>query len=532
MLKVVIALAVMFSISFADGPILKTGQIASYFEGDDGSYKAGVVRSYTRDDIKGIVTDNTTGLQWQDNITSIRKQWVTDTNFNAETYDNTSGDTATTYCFDLNISGLKGWRLPTIEELATLKDRGRSNLAIDAIFQNSKGDTYWSSTTTISTAYNAFSVRFNNGSDGYSSKDNNNYVRCVKGEALVRPNYIRNQAKDTVLGSGDLVWQDNSIVASQKLTWDAAINYCESLEFANEGDWRLPNIYELYMIIDKSRYDPAMMINNGFQHVVSLNYWSSTTFVDNTNYAWLMYFNDGRDSTISKASYNKFYVRCVRGGEITPVNTSPIATDNSYITPEDTPKSGNVITDGTPDSDADGDPLQVSIWEIPSNGILSTTNTNGSFIYTPNSNYNGTDNFRYTLSDGNGGEDNATVQVTIGAVNDIPVITEGESISVTMSKNGNPTTFSLTLNATDNDDDIITWNIKANPTHGVATATGTGESKAIDYAPTKNYHGTDSFIVEVTDGNGVDEIIVNIKIEGSNINALPAIIMYLLSSTL
>ena len=47
--------------------------------------------------------------------------------------------------------------------------------------------------------------------------------------------------------------------------------------------------------------------------------------------------------------------------------------------------------------------------------------------YTPNDNYNGSDSFVVQVSDGNGGTDTITVNVTVTAINDAPVITEGTS---------------------------------------------------------------------------------------------------------
>jgi len=81
-------------------PLLKTGQSIIYHNIDDGDLQTGATRSYTRDDANGIVTDNVTGLMWQDNE-SLNKQWVTQTNYDATNYSNTSGDTATTYCENL-----------------------------------------------------------------------------------------------------------------------------------------------------------------------------------------------------------------------------------------------------------------------------------------------------------------------------------------------------------------------------------------------------------------------------------------------
>lgn len=89
-------------------PLLKTGQTDIYEIGDDGYYQKGVERSYTRDDDKKVVTDNVTGLMWQDDVdaATVQKPWVTQENYDADNFYNTSGATATIYCRDLILGGL------------------------------------------------------------------------------------------------------------------------------------------------------------------------------------------------------------------------------------------------------------------------------------------------------------------------------------------------------------------------------------------------------------------------------------------
>jgi len=95
------------------GKLKKTGQTISYdMSGDevedgsfrdDGFYQKGIEARYSRDDALEIVTDQITGLMWQDDVdaATVTKQWVTQTNYDAGNYDDTSGDTADTYCADL-----------------------------------------------------------------------------------------------------------------------------------------------------------------------------------------------------------------------------------------------------------------------------------------------------------------------------------------------------------------------------------------------------------------------------------------------
>ena len=75
------------------------------------------------------------------------------------------------------------------------------------------------------------------------------------------------------------------------------------------------------------------------------------------------------------------------------------------------------------DSDVENDPLTAVLVTGPSNGTLTPTlNPDGSFTYTPNPNFSGTDSFTYQAVDSLGGVSNtATVTITVTAVNDPPV---------------------------------------------------------------------------------------------------------------
>ncbi len=342
-------------------------------------------------------------------------------------------------------------------------------------------------------------------------------IMALMTSSLLFGAYLRDDVSQSVYDDiADLAWQDNDVVASKKRKWSAAVGDCENLDFAGVQDWRLPDIYELYSIVDLNAYDPAIT-QSFFHNTASYHYWSLHADVNKPGNVWAVDFKQG--SVKSYATGNNYRnVRCVRSGRI---NALPVASDNSYVTAEDMPISGNVITDGILDVDSDGDTLEISSYSNPENGILTLDN-NGNFTYIPNTNYFGVENFSYTVNDGKGGEDNASVQIAVGEVNDIPVISEGESVSVVMSEEGVPTPFVLALSAVDNDGDTLTWRIKTNAFNGTATASGVGTFKAIGYTPNANYNGSDSFVVEVSDGNGADEITVMVTIE--NINDAPTAI--------
>jgi len=146
----------------------KTGQTTSYDTNgkDDGAYQTGVPHSYTRDNSNDTVTDNITGLMWQDDADAktIHKDWE---------------DTGT-YCATLGLGGFSDWRLPTIDELVYITDKDKVDPAIDTAFANVVSSYYWSSTTYASNGSNVWIVYFEYGDDYYDVKSNSYYVRCVR----------------------------------------------------------------------------------------------------------------------------------------------------------------------------------------------------------------------------------------------------------------------------------------------------------------------------------------------------------------
>jgi surface protein len=171
----------------------KTGQTKSYdTEGtevldntlkDDGFYQKGADTNYTRDNANETVTDHLTGLMWQDDpaVASVKKQWVTQANYDAQDYNNTVGDTATTYCNELVMGGFEDWRLPTVVELQGILNDGRYEPSIDEVFINTYNNFYWSSSTSHQSGHNnAWVVNFGYGYTFDDYKYYSTYVRCVR----------------------------------------------------------------------------------------------------------------------------------------------------------------------------------------------------------------------------------------------------------------------------------------------------------------------------------------------------------------
>ncbi|MGL4637889.1 MAG: Ig-like domain-containing protein [Beijerinckiaceae bacterium] len=101
---------------------------------------------------------------------------------------------------------------------------------------------------------------------------------------------------------------------------------------------------------------------------------------------------------------------------ITPVNDAPVVSNHAFTTAEDAVFSGSLPTA----TDVDGDGLTYGAGNTaPSHGSV-TINANGTFSYTPNADYHGSDTFTYVVSDGTVSVER-TVTVTVTPVNDLPV---------------------------------------------------------------------------------------------------------------
>ena len=151
------------------------------------------------------------------------------------------------------------------------------------------------------------------------------------------------------------------------------------------------------------------------------------------------------------------------------------------------------------DTDEDNDTLSIKAGSLttPDHGGTVTI-SDGKVTYTPPTGYYGTETFQYTVSDGQGGEDNGTVSV---AVNATPTAHD-DTASATRA--GAAVTIDVLANDTDSDGDSLS--IKSGslstPDHG---GTATINSGKITYTPPDNYSGTETFDYTTTDGHGGED---------------------------
>ena len=199
--------------------------------------------------------------------------------------------------------------------------------------------------------------------------------------------------------------------------------------------------------------------------------------------------------------------------DVGSVNDAPIATADQFATDEDTrlvAENFNVLDN---DVDPDGDALTAELVQQPENGNV-TLNSDGTFEYTPNDNFNGVDSFTYVASDGLRTSEPTTVSITIAAVNDEPLavddqygINQDETLTVIVDDG-------VLANDSDTDNDVLTVKVLDSPGNGQVSVNADG---SFEYVPADGFAGVDSFTYEASDGRSVSIATVTIAVTSTNI---------------
>ena len=278
--------------------------------GQDASY-SGNLPNYT-DNGDGTVTDNVTGLMWQQ-----------DPGAKMTYYEAVAG------ADNFSLAGYSDWRLPTIKELYSLimfsgtdpmvsgtDTSGLTPFIDTGYFVFNYGDTsageriidsqYATSTMYVSTTMDGnetdFGVNFADGRiKGYGMStpqgDKTFYVMYVRGNTDYGVNDFVDNGDGTItdLATGLMWMQDDSgafgagSYGDGSLNWQQALDWCEDMNYAGYSDWRLPDAKELQSIVDYTRspattgtaaIDPIFSVTPILDEGGEVNfpfYWSSTT---------------------------------------------------------------------------------------------------------------------------------------------------------------------------------------------------------------------------------------------------------------
>ncbi len=277
---------------------------ADAFFGQDATYY-GSQPSYTNNG-DGTITDNITGLMWEQNMGT--KITFTDT---------------FTKATNSTLGNHNDWRVPTLKELYSLilfTGSVKGEVAIEFFidtnyFDQPLGDTSigereidaqtWSSTEYVGLTMNAdatvFGVNFVDGRiKGYpkyklgSGASNSMYFRMVRGNTTYgKNNFVDNNDGTISDFATGLMWQKADDGTARD--WQESLAYSENLTLGNKSDWRLPNAKELQSIVDYTRSpqttnSPA--INPLFEcsEITDPNgnknypfYWTGTSHLDGAN---------------------------------------------------------------------------------------------------------------------------------------------------------------------------------------------------------------------------------------------------------
>ena len=166
------------------------------------------------------------------------------------------------------------------------------------------------------------------------------------------------------------------------------------------------------------------------------------------------------------------------------------------------------------DTDIDGDVLSItSVSGTSANGAAVTLNNDGTISYDPRAvnaiqQLGNTetleDTFTYTISDGNGGSDTATVTLTVQGINDAPTAVDD---TATVDEDG-----SVTIDVLSNDTDVEGDQISLTGTPTAQNGTVQILNGELVYTPNANFFGPDTINYEITDGGGSDTGYVDVTV--------------------
>jgi len=320
------------------------------------------------------------------------------------------------------------------------------------------------------------------GSDSFAYKANDGQVESNTATVTIMVNAVN----------------DASVAVNDSFSTDEDTTLAVSVPGVLGNDTDVENSALTAIIVTSVSHGTLTLNSNGsFTYTPASNFNGSDSFTYNAN--------DGQlDSNVATVSIT-----------VNAVNDAPVAVNDSFATNEDTQ-----LVAGAPgvlgnDTDIDSATLTVLLVTAPQQGTLAL-NADGSFIYTPNANYNGPDSFTYKASDGSLESSIATVTITVNAVNNAPsaandAFSTSEDTQLVAAAPG------VLGNDTDVDSALLTAVLVTTPQHGTLTLNANG---SFTYTPAANYFGPDSFTYKANDGLA-DSNIATVNITVNAVNDAP-----------
>ncbi len=268
-------------------------------------------RSFTVSDISGdkVVTDSVTTLMWQQEILTAA--------ILGEAVD---------FCNSSVYGGFDDWRIPTMSELTSLFEYKNYDPAADKNAFPEFPSEKWSFETSFFSSteqkINAplnicFAADFTSGTFGYGFKESLGNltqpylcVRNTKEITIPEKRFVESEINSELLVKDvvtNLMWQKNG---DSFMTWQEAVDYCETVSYAGFNDWRLPSMHELLTLVDFK----AKMPSSSFPDMLVQYFWSSTEFAGDNTWAAALIFDDIESSSLGYFRKEEVVeaVKCVR----------------------------------------------------------------------------------------------------------------------------------------------------------------------------------------------------------------------------
>lgn len=200
---------------------------------------------------------------------------------------------------------------------------------------------------------------------------------------------------------------------------------------------------------------------------------------------------------------------------VNAVNDVPVTSDDHANCSEDDSVTINVLGN---DTDVDLDALTTALASGPVNGAV-LHNADGSFTYTPNPDWYGTDAFSYVANDGT--VDSASAVVTIDVANTAGVADDLFNVQT----NGTRVASAPGVLANENYlADSLSAVLLSGPTHGTLSFNADG---SFIYIPEADYVGLDSFTYKATDGTietGAATVTLQVSPFGPPVDNVPGVV--------
>lgn len=189
---------------------------------------------------------------------------------------------------------------------------------------------------------------------------------------------------------------------------------------------------------------------------------------------------------------------------VTAENDRPLGANDTIIMDEGETTLIDVLAN---DTDPDGDDL-VLVSVSDAGGGVAVIESN-KIRYTPNADFFGTETLTYTLEDGNGASNTATLKITVNEINSVPT---AQTDTVEVDEEGT-VLINVLQNDTDENGDALTLVSVTTPENGVTVI----ENNQVRYTPDYNFSGADTFTYTLSDGRGgTASGTVNVSVKPTN----------------